>query len=41
MLNKLRLCQKIQGSKGGPKVTLNNVKAGNIDGKKKNSQAKW
>ena len=37
-LNILRLYQKMQGSQGGPKRTVNNVNAGNNDGKKNNSQ---
>ena len=28
LLNKFRLCQKMQGSKGGQNLTLNNVNAG-------------
>jgi len=41
LLNKVRLCRKMQGSKGGPKLTFNNIKAGNIDGKKKLVERVW
>ena len=41
LLNKLKLCQKMQGSKVGYKLTLINVNAGNIDGKKTIVKRVW
>ena len=38
VLNILRLYQKNQGCKGGPKPTVKNVNNGNIGAKKNNSQ---